>query len=105
MRQLDRAKEEARRAESRAVKLQERLQDADHRAAQVGCCVTSEPVHTGGLGFRGRHELLHQALIGMLCEQSSTIHIVLSPSCWTWTAQTGPLQYRLMVNHAAAEKC
>ena len=45
MRQLDRAKEEARRAESRAAKLQERLQDAERHAGQVGFCMTSEPVH------------------------------------------------------------
>ena len=45
MRQLDRAKEEVRRAESRAAKLQERLQDAEHHAGQVWFCVNSEPVH------------------------------------------------------------
>ena len=45
MRQLDRAKEDVWRAESRAAKLQERLQDADHRAGQVGFCLTSEPTH------------------------------------------------------------
>ena len=73
MRQLDRAKEEVRRAESRAAKLQDRLQDAEHNAGQVRFCATSEPVNA-----EAGMSCCTQPLVGMLSWQASTVNVGMS---------------------------